>query len=92
MPEVLVERGKEEGRVYVKIGGAQIPSKKTVMLINEHLKEVKMSTVVNLLGCPEHSDIFSNSLVVHDQINYMPSDAKVMIANPTIENFMLAVS
>jgi hypothetical protein len=51
-----------------------------------------MSTVVNLLGCPEYSDIFSNSLVVHDQINYMPSDAKVMIANPTKENFMLAVS
>jgi hypothetical protein len=36
--------------------------------------------------------MFSDSLVVHDQINYMPSDAKVMIANPTKENFMLAVS
>jgi len=36
--------------------------------------------------------MFSNSFVVHDEINYMPSDAKVMIANPTKENFMLAVS
>jgi hypothetical protein len=51
-----------------------------------------MSTVVNLFGCPEYSDIFSNSLVVHEKINFLPSDTKVIIANPTKENFMLAVS
>jgi hypothetical protein len=62
------------------------------MLISEQLKEVKMSSVINLVGCPEYSDKFSNSVVVHDQINYLPLDAKVMIANPTKENFMLAVS
>jgi hypothetical protein len=62
------------------------------MLIIEQLKVVKMSMVVNLVGCPEYSEIFSNSLVVHDQINYLSSDALVMIANPTKENFMLAVS
>ena len=32
------------------IGGVQIPSLKTVMLIIEPLKVVKMSTVVNLVG------------------------------------------
>jgi hypothetical protein len=54
MPEVTVRRGEEEGRVYVVIGGPQMPSEKAVKLMSEQMKAVKMSHVVNLVGCPEY--------------------------------------
>ena len=49
-----MRRGEEEGRVYVKIGGPQMPSEKTVKLISDQMKAVKVSSVVNLVGCPEY--------------------------------------
>jgi hypothetical protein len=54
MPEIVVRRGQEEGRVYVMIGGQQVPSEKTVKLMSEQVKAVKVSKVVNLVGCPDY--------------------------------------
>jgi len=54
MPEVTVRRGEEEGRGYVMIGGPQVPSEKTVILISEQVKAIKVASVVNLVGCPEN--------------------------------------
>ena len=49
-----MRRGEEVGRVYVMIGGAQVPSEKTVKLMSEQVKAVKVSKVVNLVGCPDY--------------------------------------
>ena len=46
--------GEEVGRVYVMIGGAQVPSEKAAKLMSEQMKAVRVSKVVNLVGCPDY--------------------------------------
>ena len=87
-----MHRGEEAAEVYVEIGNGQRPDPEVIREIGRQVERIGKTTIVNIVGgSKEDAQFIEYGTVVFDRINYIPTGAKIMVANPTKANVIKAL-